>query len=58
MALLDHSKWRFWAPKPVSSKGTAKAFAAGDAMFQRKGINPTLKAAMKKAILAERKRAE
>lgn len=58
MALINDLYKGVFGPKPIKAKGTAKAFAAGDAMFKRTGINPHLKAAMKKAILAERQRAK
>lgn len=56
MAMLNHSAWWPRKPKPISSNGTAKAFAAGDAMFKRTGVNANLKAAMKKALRADRTR--
>jgi len=58
MALLNDNRWQLWKPKPVSSKGTARALAVGDAVFKKTGINQNLKNGMVKAILAERQRAK
>lgn len=57
MALLNDTRWALWSPKPITAKGTAKAFAAGDAMFRRTGINPALKNAVKLSLINDRNRA-
>jgi hypothetical protein len=57
MALLTDTRWKFWFAKPITARGTAKAFAAGDAMFKRTGINPHLKAAVKRSIVNDKNRA-
>lgn len=58
MALLNTTRWWALKPKPISSKGTARALAVGDAVFKKTGINQNLKDGMVKAILAERQRAK
>lgn len=58
MTLLNDSRWRLWKPKPISSKGTARALAVGDAVFKRTGVNQNLKDGMLRAILADRQRSK
>lgn len=55
MALMDHRGWSFSSSKSINARGTAKAFAAGDAVFQRTGVNPVLKDAIKQSIASERR---
>ena len=50
MALTKPHRWALWAPKPVKAKGTAKAFAAGDAIHRKTGVNQILKNAIKASI--------
>lgn len=41
-------------PKPISSKATAMAFAYGDTVYKRDGVNQKLKEAVKAAIRSEK----
>lgn len=50
MALKKPHRWLLWAPKPIKAKGTAKAFAAGDAIHRKTGVNQILKNAVKASI--------
>lgn len=58
MALLNDTRWGLIGPKPISAKGTNKAFAAGAAVFKRTGVNQNLKNAVKLSIANDKKRAK
>jgi hypothetical protein len=58
MALLNDTRWGLFGPKPITAKGTATAFAAGDAVFKRTGVNQSLKDAVKLSIANDKQRSK
>lgn len=45
----------FRGPKPVDTKGTAAAFAAGSRVFKRTGVTPALKNVVKLSLDNDKK---
>jgi len=57
MALSDYMLWKLFANKPAgpSVNGTMAAFAIGERVFQRDGVNPHMVRAVKLSIENDRK---
>lgn len=58
MALRDHMLWSIFTSKPSqpSMSGTAAAYAAGERVFRKNGVNPRLVKAVKVSLVNDRKR--
>jgi hypothetical protein len=55
MTLGNFSLWSWGKPKPLSTRGTKAAFAAGRRALQKNGVNPHLKEAVKLSLRNSRR---
>lgn len=58
MALLNHNFFSYLTGKLAPTKGTAKAFAAGEAVLKSRGVNDALKDAVRQSLRNDQRRAK